>query len=208
MSRFLRPLYALPGLACVLSAGLILGIFLHMSALTSGQEIIIPARGYDPRDLLLGHYVRLRPDSDVVLDAGAAERARKDFGLKGQYLDSRQGWAVMEKSGDRWVPVQISRDRPDLSHTETRVLLYGDMQFRNTKLETASPGSLTVSPPIDIDRYYVHADEAKALEALLWQNGPQDQQSHVDIILSVSDDGTALLKGIRIDGERHTISWW
>lgn len=207
MSRFLRPLYALPALAGVLAAGLILGIMSHMSALTSGQEIIVPAQGYDPRDPLLGHYVMLRPDTDFELDASAAERARLEFGLKDRYWDSRQGWAVMEKFGDRWTPVQISRDRPDLLQTETRVLLYGDMQFRNTEMEKATPGSLTVTPPIDIDRYYVHADEAKTLEALLRQNTPQDQ-SRIDIILSVSDDGTALLKGIRIDGERHTISWW
>ena len=54
MFKLLKPLYALSATAVVLAAILLIGVAKHVAALQSGQELIIPARGYDPRAILLG----------------------------------------------------------------------------------------------------------------------------------------------------------
>ena len=51
MRKFLKPLYALPVTAAICLSAIGFSVSSHMYALNSGQEITVPARGYDPRDL-------------------------------------------------------------------------------------------------------------------------------------------------------------
>ncbi|MES2055406.1 MAG: GDYXXLXY domain-containing protein [Pseudomonadota bacterium] len=44
-----------------------------------GQEWLIPIRGYDPRDLLRGHYIRYRYDWPVAASANRQDGARAIF---------------------------------------------------------------------------------------------------------------------------------
>ena len=204
MRKFLSPLYALPITAAALIGLLLVSVFSHMGALASGTEIIVPARGYDPRDILLGHYVRLTPSADTTLDEKDGETIWTEFDLGERRWASATGWTVLENQNGSWNVVRVLKKRPDIAKSENSVALFGEIRFQRRK-STGESVAYIVTPPIDIDRYYANAREAKAIEDKLRD---RTSDTPVRLILSVSKDGKAMLKGLEVDGERQVMSWW
>ncbi len=204
MRKYLSPLYALPITAAALIGLLLVSVFSHMGALASGAEIIVSARGYDPRDILLGHYVRLTPSADTTLDETASETVRAEFDLGERRWATSTGWTVLENQNGSWNVVRVLKQRPDMANSENSVALFGEIRFQR-RGSAGGPVTYKITPPIDIDRYYANAREAKAIEDMLRD---RTSDTPVRLILSVSKDGKAMLKGLEVDGQRQVMNWW
>lgn len=63
-------------LAIPIACLLVLASWKHMR-LTQGEEIIMPIQGFDPRDLLAGHYLRYRIQYDAKDNCSRKSRSRK-----------------------------------------------------------------------------------------------------------------------------------
>ena len=196
--RFFSPLYALPALCGLLLLALLVAVGLHMHALSSGKEIAVPAAGYDPRAVLLGNYVRLRPDPGGEITRKAAEQIRSDFNLDANrtYV-TVDGWIVMAREGDIWDIETILPDKPELSSEPDRGAIKGVLSLR-----AAASGTYTAQSSLNIDRFYANQRDALAIEQAI------ADRKDVRVLLAVSRDGQARLKGISVDGERRLISWW
>lgn len=197
MKKFLAPLYALPATALVLCLALIMAIFSHMSAIGTGQEVLVPARGYDPRAILLGHYVSLRPDTSRDVTGELAEQIRDEF-EPGEYNSrSEMVWVTLDTGSPDWTITSISQTRPETDS----LAMYVDLRFDRND-ENSDTLTYNVTPDMNIDRYYANQKQALEIEDKL-RDGDE-----ILLIVSIGKDGTPRLKGLQIDGEREIMSWW
>lgn len=197
MKRFMKPLYALPTLATLLALSLIAGVAAHISALYNGTEITVEARGYDPRALLLGHYVRLEPDVSVRLTNEQVDALRKG---QGSARNIRNVWISLEPQGETWQISSVTAEKPGSTSTDQQVVILGDLSTVWSIAGDAAPR--TYRPDFGMDRFYANQTEALRIEQHL-RDGDD-----VRMILNVDEAGKASLKGISIDGERTLVSWW
>ena len=200
MSKLLKPIYALSATAVVLAAILLIGVAKHVVALQSGQELIIPARGYDPRAILLGHYVRLQPEASAIFEGEHAEPIFNAFAEDRERLQVAEGWLTFALEDDEWVITNATVDRPREAISD-QIFLQTRIEFSPVR-QNGELISLQVWPMLEIDRYYANQAEALDIEQRL-----RDRQE-VQAILSVNASGTPMLKGMIIDGERHVVGWW
>ncbi len=198
MKRFLKPVYALPVTALLLILVLVSGVVSHMTALSSGREILVDARGYDPRDILLGHYVQIRPKTEQVLSAEKSQEIIKRFGLEPGHSQTETVWVTGEMVDGSWQITDVSQTAPsrDAASLKVPTRLY---------VETNAAGrqNLTVQPYLFFDRFYTNQAEALRLEQSL-----REEPDNVKLIVSVAPDGQARLKGMDVNGERTVTSWW
>ena len=199
MTRFLQPRYALPITSVLLALFLLFGVGSHVIALKTGKEISITARGYDPRALLLGHYVRLQPDLSGTLSTEASARVSEAFDMSDQGYRHETAWLSLTRSEDGWTIEDVSKDRPAGEMSADTALLYTPLSLSRDR---AGEGNLGVEAHLDIDRFYASEAEAKDLEDKL-RDG-----ADVKLLLSIADNGQARLKGVSVDGVRTEISWW
>ena len=200
MKKLLQPAYALSASALVLAVSLIVGVAVHISALNNGREITIDARGYDPRAVLLGHYVMLQPDLPIDLTLAEIEA------LTGAPEPNRprriqlEAWIVLERSDAGWQAASVLREQPNLESAENRVLLKAEIDSGWRRDRDTSP--VTFQPDLGIDRFYTNQDEATRIEQQLRDGNT------VQMILNVDEAGKASLKGISVGDDRSVVSWW
>ncbi len=180
----------------------------HMRA--SGTEILVPVEGYDPRDPLLGHYSRIR------IAANRLEVA----GLAGEDEFEREDniFVVFESGEDGvWAPVELASQRP----SGERVFLHGLVLYSGSSdgewVEVTDPETgetrfdyvehemsrRTLTVDYRLNRYYASRETAQELDILL-----RDESQNPRLILSVQSDGTAIIKGLEINGERRIERLW
>jgi uncharacterized membrane-anchored protein len=196
MKKYLSPLYALPVASLALSLALIVSIFAHMNAVRSGQEVLIPARGYDPRAILLGHYVSLRPDTAIDITGDLADKIQTELAPGKHNYGSETMWITLDASHSDWAIKDITHARPEKS----ALAMHVSMGFyRNQEKDSLT---YTVTPDLEIDRYYANQTQALEIESKL-----RDGED-VMLIVSIGKDGKPRLKGLQIDGEREIMRWW
>ena len=200
MFKLLKPLYALSATAVVLAAILLIGVAKHVAALQSGQELIIPARGYDPRAILLGHYVRLQPEASAIFEGEQAESIFNACAEDRERLQVAEGWLTFALEDDEWMIVDASVHRPREA-TNDQIFVQTRIDFSPVR-QNEELISLQVWPLLEIDRYYANQAEALDIEQRLRDS------KEVQVILSVNASGKPMLKGVVVDGERHVVSWW
>lgn len=201
MKRYLSPRYALPAVAAFLTCLLLFGVISHMTAISSGKEIAVKARGYDPRAILLGHYVRLTPEAEALLTPEQSAEIESTYNL-GDELWTRnvEGWVVFaETESGLWEPQMISEGKPRTTDNHvgifTEVSIYPE--HRDDDIH-----QYHIQPWLSIDRYYANQREALMIEEMIRNN--QD----VRLLISVTSDGKAHLKGVEANGNRMVMSWW
>ena len=203
MTYYLKPRFALPCIAGVLILGLLSGVGTHMHALSSGKEISIAAQGYDPRDILLGHYVQLRADLEFALTPENAEEVRSDFDFERSTNDLK-GWIVLRNDESGWQPVSFHAEKPVLADKSNTVAIRTNAYAEEVHAsDNDATVTLKIVPQLDIDRFYANQSEALAIEERL-----RASDADVRMILSVNASGEPLLKGVSVDGNRQVISWW
>ncbi len=179
MSVMMR-LLAMALLMSALLAGMVIT---NAAARAGGTEIRLEMMPVDPRDFLLGHYVEL-------------ETPLHRLWLNELTGDTDRDW----NSGDRiWVgldtdetgafqPVAVYTRQPEGLSIQGRV-------FHAGTGSVIRPGAV-ISVRYNLERYFASPEDALALEELR-------NESRLRLIVSVGSDGSALIRGLEIDGEDH-----
>ncbi|MEQ8435020.1 MAG: GDYXXLXY domain-containing protein [Oceanicaulis sp.] len=195
--RLLLRLLAVALVMSVILAGLVAR---HAWLRSSGQEIYLEMEPVDPRDVLLGHYVQLRTGlhelDTAELDGSESGWARGDV----VYVAlSETGTGAMAPAGVSRQPpawpfiqgrVHSVRTEPDFTEPEP---VEGEaLSWRSEPIPGTERDILQVR--YNLERYYAPSEQALALEAMRTQD-------RLRLIVSLAQDGSAVIKGLEIDGE-------
>lgn len=170
------------GIAVLMSLFLIGMVVTHASARAGGTEVRLSMEPVDPRDLLLGHY--------VVLQTPLHRLSLSEIGgdTEHGWRPGERIWVALTESEGVFNPVSIHRRQPDGISIQGRVL-------HSAPGWTMDAGTvLTVR--YNLERYFASPEDALALEQLR-------NESRLRLIVSVGSDGSAIIRGLEIDGEDH-----
>jgi len=207
MNRLLR----LALVAAAMTGFLVFMLTSHLDRRANGTEILMPVEGYDPRDVLLGHYANIRTPLQRL---DAYTLAGTDDFSEGDAI-----FVTLETGPDGLArPAALHREHPG-----TGIVAQGRVRYvapvtpgwrEGTDPETGEtqnvrdgPETLWIQARFNIERYYASRERAIALQNRLRQRG-EDGETGVNLILSVPDDGALVIKGFEVDGERRLDRLW
>lgn len=187
MRRFLPLRLLAAGL--LLSAGLAAAAVMHISAVASGSEVIIPAQAFDPRALLTGHYAQLRY---AISQAGAEAVAG---------VAPKPGWqpvwvAIVPAEND-WKAVSVTAQKPAAAPAG------GHLVRAEARVHKDSPADLRYG----IERIYAQQGEAEAIERAVRAVG-ESEDSRLKVVAALGRDGRLRVKGLVMGGKRTDLGWW
>ncbi|MGR3503089.1 GDYXXLXY domain-containing protein [Pseudaestuariivita sp.] len=161
--------------AALVQTGLIGAMLLDRAArLEAGREVTLRTTMVDPRDLFRGHYVTL---NFQIARLDRRRVATPD--MTGTPDDAALYVRLRPGSGGVWEPVDVHFAPPSQG-----VVLKGEYSFHSENL-------LGVSFPFR--RYYAPYKRAQELEDLR-------DAGELGVILAVTEDGSAVIKGIAVGG--------
>lgn len=198
LQSLLKPIWALPLTGCLLCLFALYVVTAHQTRLHQGPEIVLDAEGYDPRELLLGHFVRINATQTTEL--ADYDLSRLDAPTNNPRMPSTKKWALFERSSDGRHRLTDLQAAPfsDLPGDQIAIHVWGNTR----QMRDADTYMLRVSLPID--RFYGQRRLTEGLEKRM-----QDpDKPPVGIILSVQPNGDVFLKGLDVDGTRFTADWW
>lgn len=161
----------------IVAMGFLIG--LHSQNRETGKEWRIPVAGYDPRDLLRGHYLTFRYDWNWLHEHSTSCR-KDDCALCLEETDF----------GDSYNPkVQMMSSR--LAKGQCRSYIRGYSQ-RDGHFEIGNQQGY------GLRRYYIPEEQARLLDTLLRR---QNENGHKFVMgLRVNDQGHAVIEHMYIDG--------
>ncbi len=141
--------------------------------LTQGEIHTFAISGYDPRDLLRGHYLRFQVDFDWAEEPSTCP-TNPEQELE---LESAQECCLclMKTEG----PI------PKVFHTTCQ------------EARVSCDGALRPAAAKDLHRYYIPEEQAQEAERLI-REGWADRSAH--ILVSITPDGEAQIVDLQIDG--------
>jgi uncharacterized membrane-anchored protein len=168
-----------------------------------GTEIILPMEPVDPRDVLLGYYIVI---------ATPAHRLQTD-----ELAGPVEGWSIgdtayvvlNEGADGAWRPVGVWPQRPlDGVFLKGRVQSAHTLSDRSatepvdgeapdwTARQDVIPGAerQVLSLRFNLERYYANASSAGELDRLRGED-------RLRLIVAVAADGSAVIKGLEVDGQ-------
>jgi uncharacterized membrane-anchored protein len=185
------PRLSLPVLAVGLGMIGFLGLMVsqHTLALRASETITIPAQGYDPRDLLAGHYAELRTELHRI----PADR------VAGEVHAGDRVWVVIEPEGEGWQVVSAAKGkRPPVAG--------GQFALKADVIWSSQAGSgQELSVTYGIERWFAAQEDALEIERLARRT---DDEAMIDLIVAIGPDGQARLTGLEIGDRRQMFSWW
>lgn len=144
--------------------------------LVGGQEVLLETRMIDPRDIFRGHFVRLN------LAISRVSKSSVDMVGSPEYHEPIWAELTPSKDGAFWQVSRLYADMPDAPNSPLIkgrfVSDYGD----------------TYQLRFPVDRYFAAKQKAQELEDL-------DAEGRMGVILSLSPEGNAAIKGITVDGQ-------
>lgn len=207
MTRLLR--LCLIAAAMTAFLGLMLGSHLHRRA--NGPEIAMPVEGYDPRDVLLGHYANIRTPLQR-LDAFALE-GEDEFRIGAPvFVTLETGTGRADPAG---IPAHLASRRGLVAQGRVTHVYEAsrawqqetDPETGETRNVQSGPEEKWIHAQFNIERYYASRERALALQSRLFQRDG-DGTTGVNLILAVPPDGHLVIKGFEIDGERQLDRLW
>ncbi len=177
----------------------------HAVQRATGTELVIAMEPVDPRDILLGHYVVIRtPVHTLDLSAFPGAPDGEDAWGEGDEVFV----AMAEGEDGLWRPERVAKradalDPPLLrGRIENAHRLYDYTEWEPG--EAGQPGRgperiegtgrTELQVKYNLERYYADPETAKALEDMRREN-------RLALIVSVGEDGGAVIKGLVVDGE-------
>ncbi len=162
-------------IAVIMSAFLVFMAVDHEQRRQNGAEIILDMEPVDPRSLFRGHYVIIRTD---------LHRLNKDLPHDEITYKKGQTIYVSLKEGEQknWIPVSYHHTRPK----NDEYVIKGRIKHNRNTLRVV----------YNIESYFADKKNAKALEN-------QVREHKMRLIVSLSKDGRAVIKGIEVDGKRQ-----
>ncbi|HVZ04279.1 GDYXXLXY domain-containing protein [Hyphomicrobium sp.] len=173
--------------ALVQSAALFKMVYDKDRLLKDGREITMPVKPLDPRDLFRGDYVTLGYDITTLNKTNAPE---------GRLADVQTGSiafvTLSPKPDGGWTVKELSTTYP-------KEVASGDVVLKG-RVHNAWGGAGAYDKVLNmrygIETYFVPEGTGRALESKV-------RDHKIDAIVAVGGDGTAALKGLIVDGERH-----
>lgn len=170
----------------LLVAPILLFVFFILQAANNqnkGTAWTVPVSGYDPRDLLRGHYVQFNYDWNWV---------ESEESCIGDHC-----CLCLNKSGDVYYNPQASLivcDKKQMEkQCESHIKGRGYLSFDNQNLFVSKQ---------NINRFYVPENHAKELDSMLIDEGAGHQ---FDIVLNVTGNGRAFIKSMNIDNQDFSL---
>lgn len=192
MTQFFR----LSLIAAAMTAFLVAMLASHLDRRANGAEILLEVEGYDPRDILLGHYAEIRTplqrfDIDALEGDDSFERGDRIY-------------VVLETGADGLaIPIALHRAHPG-SGLVAQGRVTGASETASAR-QDADPA--WVHARFNIERYYASRSRALELQERLRQFD-ESGATGVRLILSAPADGRLIIKGFEIDGERRIDRIW
>lgn len=148
--------------------------------LRDGQEVVLEARGYDPRDLFRGHYVQFELAIEEIDPKKVRVEEEIPFGAP--------VWVELQEGEDGFFrPVALHGRPPDEPHGPV---------IRGTAGTSIEPGiTYPVRVELPFERYYAEKERARDLEAA-------NRGGELGVILALAPDGAGTIKGLVLDGRR------
>jgi hypothetical protein len=184
----------------------------HAHRRATGTEVLLEMLPRDPRDFFLGHYSRVQTGLDRLAPGRLAGDNRFDIG--------DDIYVVLEPDEDgSWQPVSLHADRPAegvFAHGMIRLIAPRPWQRQaedtpqsdTPEQDGAEDDRNVIHARFNIDRLYLSADRARALDAQMLDLGSDIEGSPMRLIISIPADGNAVIKGIEINGERIIDRLW
>lgn len=183
-SRYFWPLLIF--VALVQTAALFKIVYDKDRLIKNGREITIPVKPVDPRDIFRGDYVTLGYDIARLTGAQVAPLNVDDIS------QGSTAYVTLKPSPDGgWAVAAIAAEQPQAAPAD--VVLKGrvDRVWRHS-----TPSNAEINLRYGIETYFVPEGTGRALESKV-------REHKIDAIVAVGSDGSAVLKGLVIDGERH-----
>lgn len=206
MSAMMRLVLA----GAAMSAFLVFLVVDHTSRRAAGTEIVLAMEGYDPRDFFLGHYSQVATPLSR-LDLTEVAMAEEPEPGDRVYIE------VAPAEDGLWRPVAVHLDRPaggvfvlgraQRLWAERDLEAVEDPETGRERFERVETGRRWLRVEYNIERIYAPRRDAREMDRLLRERA-DDEGAPLRLILSISDDGRALIKGVEIDGERHIEQVW
>lgn len=199
-------------IAAAMTAFLGFLVISHATARAHGSEVMLDVRGYDPRDIFLGHFSLITTDLQQ-LDAATLD-GEDDF-TAGDPL-----YVVLAPGDDGlWQPVSLHSQRPEAQPfihgvVSSSYRIDSDLTDPRTgdELETRPVNRIWIHARFNIERYYASRELAQQLDENLRTVNPDggnpDRGNGVRLILSLPPNGDAIIKGFEIDGVRRLDRLW
>ncbi|MFT3731310.1 MAG: GDYXXLXY domain-containing protein [Hyphomicrobium sp.] len=184
--KWLWPL--LGGVALIQSTALFDMIYQRHRLLKSGRELTLAVRPLDPRDIFRGDYVTLGYDISTFKKPSD----ESDPAFSGLTGGSEAFVTLSPKPEGGWVETRIGNTYP-AAVAPGDVVLKGRVQ---STWKTQNPPETIVNVRYGIEQYFVPEGTGRDLESKV-------RDHKIEAIVAVGSDGTALIKGLVIDGERH-----
>lgn len=192
---------SLPGLpvrilaaAAVLALGLVGLVVREGLARDSGQEVVLQITGYDPRELLTGHYVRFQFRSEFPPGTPCPPGA-------GGHLRRGDAWVALSRRGDHHEATGAALSR-EAALKLGEIAVRGDVDC----LSRTAPDNTWVILNLGLER--LHADQAQAAAIQKIMRATPDGPSTGHAVVSVGADGKARLKGVSAGDRRVDLDWF
>lgn len=183
--RYFWPLLIV--VALVQSAALFKMVYDKDHLLKAGREITMPVQPLDPRDVFRGDYVTLGYDISTLTKAKAPTGKLDGFGS-----GSTAFVTLSPQPGGGWSVSGVSEDFP-AQVPASDVVLKGRVKSAWAR---ADGSEKTLNVRYGIETYFVPEGTGRDLESKV-------RDHKIEAIVAVGADGTAAIKGLVVDGERH-----
>jgi len=163
-------------------------------ARAEGQEVVLAITGYDPRELLTGHYVQFQFRSELPTGTPCPPGS-------GGYSRRPDAWVALRRQGDHHVAAGAALSR-EAALKLGEVAVRGDIDC----LARGAPETTWVILNLGVDR--LHADQAQAEAIQKVMLATRDGPATGSAVVSVGADGKARLKGVTAGGRRVDLTWF
>jgi uncharacterized membrane-anchored protein len=183
---YLWPLLA--GVALIQSAALFKMVYDRDRLLKTGKEIVLPVQPLDPRDIFRGDYVTIGYDFNLLRKSNT--ETDPDFN---GFLPGSTAYVTMTPTpAGGWTKAHVGSSYPSQ-------VAPGDVVIKGSVKQvwaSENPAESMVNVRYGIENYFVPEGTGRALEDKV-------RAHKIEAIVAVAADGTAALKGLIVDGERH-----
>lgn len=160
----------------------------RQALLRDGKEIALPVVPVDPRDLFRGDYVTLGYELTPIKSMALDGRRSFDGLSKGAIA-----YVTLHQSVDEsWLVRSVSAKFPERVDNGD-IVIRGRVAYR---WGTAGSSDESIDVRFGIERYFVPEGTGALLETKV-------RDKAIKALVAVGADGTAGIKGLLIDGQRH-----
>ncbi|WP_045835804.1 GDYXXLXY domain-containing protein [Hyphomicrobium sp. 99] len=184
--KLVWPLVAV--VAVAQSAALFDMVYARDRLLKTGREITLAVQPLDPRDIFRGDYVTLGYDISGLKKS----TTETDPDFSGLSRGSMAYVTLAPAPDGKWTETHVGSRYPS-QVAPGEVVLKGRVKY---VWNAGNDAEMTIQVRYGIENYFVPEGTGRALEDKV--------RSHeIKAIVAVASDGTAALKGLIVDGERH-----